>query len=52
MITFFMKPSVREYWNGYHTVQEIRGYKLYEWQRSLLNYFGGNFPEHKVYCRS
>lgn len=47
----FMKASVREYYNGSYTVQELRGFKLYDWQRTLLNKFGGNFPEHKLYYR-
>lgn len=47
----FMKASVREYHNGSHTVQELRGFKLYEWQRTLLNKLGGNFPKHKLYYR-
>jgi hypothetical protein len=46
-----MKPSIREYHNGNYTVQELRGFKLYEWQRNLLNYFGYSFPEDKLYFR-
>lgn len=47
-----MKPSIREYYNGQYTVQELRGYILYNWQRNFLNFFGGNFHQHRVYFRS
>ena len=47
-----MKPSVREYFNGEYTVQELRGFKLYSWQCRLLNLFGGNFNDYKVYFRN
>jgi hypothetical protein len=47
----FMKASVREYYNGSYTAQELRGFKLYDWQRNLLNTLGGNFPEHKLYFK-
>jgi len=46
----FMKPSIRE--DSETGIQTLRGFKLYEWQRKLLNYFGGDHPEHRVYFRS
>ena len=46
----FMKPSIRE--DMETGIQTLRGFKLYEWQRKLLNYFGGDFPRDQVYFQS
>lgn len=43
----FMKASMRVDWET--GIQTLRGYKLYEWQRTVLNKLGGNFPAHHVY---
>lgn len=49
MIFLLMKPSIRECMET--GIQELRGYKLYEWQRNFLNWLGGDFPKDHVYFR-
>lgn len=51
LVTLFMKPSIRERYTGSFPVQELRGYKLYDWQRHLLSRFSDEHYEYRVYFR-
>lgn len=48
----FMKPSVRDFYNGQFVEQQIRGYKLYDWQRALLSRFSDKHTQQRVYFRN